>query len=127
MKRAVVILLSALMCLGLACCGNTETNTDATYIPSQKAEVGYDFEKEQIITATVKEVNGNVLLLVTEDGKEYYFNFSDSVKVVNGDYYVPKAKASDLAGKKVNAIASNQVQETWPMGLTGERLIILAE
>lgn len=127
MKRAVVVLLAVLMCLSFACCGKSETNTDATYVPKQKAEIGYDYETEMMIIGTVKEVNGNALLIVTDDGQEYSFGFSDKVKVVEDEYYVFRPKASDLAGKKVTAIAGNQVQETWPMGLTNERLIIIAE
>ena len=127
MKRAVVILLALLMCLGLACCGSTETVTDATYMPKQKAEITINNETEQFILATVKEANGDSLTLVTDEGQEYIFSFSENVKVVEGEYYLPAVKASDLVGKKVSAIVGKEVQETWPMGLTNERLIILAE
>lgn len=125
MKRAVVIFLAVLMCLSFACCGK-KTATDAEE-KKEKAVVSCDNDTEQMIVATVKEVNGNNLLLLTDNAEEYAFNYSDKVKVVEGEYYVTGVKASDLLGKKVVVIAGNQVQETWPMGLTGERLIILAE
>lgn len=128
MKRAIVIFLAAFMCISFACCGkDTESNTDATYLPTQKAEIVYDVENEQMIIATVKQVNGNSLLLVDGNDNEYVFNFSENVKVVKGENYVFKAKASDFAGKKVTVIVSNQIQETWPMGLTGEKFIIINE
>ena len=125
MKRAVVILLAVLMCLGLACCGSTETITDATYMPKQKAEISINTETEQIILATVREANGDSLTLVTDDGQEYIFSFTEKVKVVEGEYYLPAVKASDLVGKRVSAVVGNEVMETYPMMLTNERLIIL--
>ena len=126
MKRAVVILLALLMCVSFACCGKSETPTDAGY-NSQKAEISYDSNTEMMLVGTVKEVNGNSLLIVTDDKQEYVFGFSNEIKVVKNDSYVYNTEAKDLLGKKVTVIVGNEVQETWPMGLTNERVIIITE
>ena len=126
MKKAVVILLAVFMCFSFACCGKEKTSTDAR-LSNQKAEISYDSNTEMMLVGTVKEVNGNSLLIVTDNNQEYVFGFSKNVKVVENEYYVYNPKASDLLGKKVTSIAGNQVQETWPMGLTNERLIIITE
>ena len=126
MKRAVVILLAVIMCVSFACCGKSETPTDAR-LSSQKAEISYDSNTEMMLVGTVKEVNGNSLLIVTDDKQEYVFGFSKKIKVVKNDSYVYNTEAKDLLGKKITAIAGNQVQETWPMGLTNERMIIITE
>ena len=126
MKRAVVILLAVLMCVSFACCGKSETPTDAR--PSgQKAEITYDATKELMLVGTVKEVNGDSLLIVTDNKQEYIFSFSKNIKVVQNEQYVYNPQAADLLGKKVTAIAGNEVLETWPMGLTNERVIIITE
>ncbi len=127
MKRLAVIFLAGLMCFTFACCGGEKTPTDA---PDQggnsknKAMITVN-EGEMILIATVKEVNGNSLLLADEKGSEYVFNYSDEVTVVEDDYYVLDLSADYFAGKNVTVIVSDQVQETWPMGLTGERMIII--
>lgn len=126
MKRAVVILLALLMCVSFACCGKEKTSTDASY-SSEKAEITYDATKEMMLVGTVKEVNGDSLLIVTDNDQEYVFGFSKEIKVVQNEQYVYNPQAADLLGKKVTAIAGNEVQETWPMGLTNERVIIITE
>lgn len=126
MKRAIVILLAVIMCVSFVCCGKEETSTD-TSLSNQKAEISYNSNTEMMLVGTVKEVNGNSLLIVTDDKQEYVFGFSNEIKVVEKENYVYNPRAKDLLGKKVTAIAGNQVQETWPMGLTNERLIIISE
>ena len=126
MKKAVVILLAVFMCFSFACCGKEKTSTDAR-LSNQKAEITYDADTEMMLVGTVKEVNGNSLLIVTDDNQEYVFGFSNEIKVVEKENYVYNPQAKDLLGKKVTAIAGNQVQETWPMGLTNERMIIITE
>ena len=125
MKRAVVILLAVLMCVSFACCGKSEDSASGTN--SQKAEITYDVTKEMMLVGTVKEVNGDSLLIVTDNDQEYVFSFSKKIKVVQNEQYVYNPQAADLLGKKVTAIAGNEVMETWPMMLTNERVIIITE
>lgn len=126
MKKAVVILLAVFMCFSFACCGKEKTSTDASY-SSEKAEITYDATNEMMLVGTVKEVNGDSLLIVTDNENEYSFSFSKKIKVVQDEYYVYNPQAKDLLGKKVTVIVGNEVQETWPMGLTNERVIIITE
>ena len=80
-----------------------------------------------MLVGTVKEVNGDSLLIVTDNDQQYIFSFSKKIKVVKDEQYVYNPQAADLSGKKVTVIAGNEVQETWPMGLTNERMIIITE
>ena len=80
-----------------------------------------------MLVGTVKEVNGDSLLIVTDNDQEYVFSFSKEIKVVQNEQYVYNPQAADLLGKKVTAIAGNEVMETWPMMLTNERVIIITE
>jgi len=126
MKKAVVILLMILMCFSFACCGK-KTATDTSYVaPKEEAQISIG-ENEMILIATVKEVNGDSLLLEAETGEEYVFGFSKNVKVVKDSYIIRDMTAKDFLNKKVTVVVSSEVQETYPMGLTGERFIIISE
>ena len=121
MKKFIAVLLVLLISVSFYGC--REENADNTIMPG---------EGEIKLTATVKQATdtesyGATLLLCDADGKEYVFGCDENVTIIeNGaEISVLDSYADYFTGKKVTVIVSELMQETYPLGLTGERVIII--
>lgn len=121
MKKIIVLLL--VLVISLSFYGCKENKADNLVMPG---------EGEIKLTATVKQATdtepcGATLLLCDADRMEYVFGCDENVTIIeNGEEInVLDSCADYFKGKKVTVIVSELMQETYPLGLTGERVIII--
>ena len=121
MKKIIALLLSLVISVSFYGC--KEEKTDETIIPG---------EGEIKLTATVKQATdtepyGATLLLCDADRMEYVFGCDENVTIIENGVQINllDSCADYFTGKKVTVIVSELMQETYPLGLTGERVIII--
>ncbi len=116
MKKATSLLLVLMFIFLFTSCGKSDNRADTSLR-----------EGETYINGKVEEVYGNSLLITDDDGGKYYFSYSDEVEVVVNGWYVTDMAADSFNGKQVTVICGEDIMETFPAQLTGERMIIISE
>ena len=122
MKRFIAFLLVLVICVSFSACTG-----------AQEPEASITPEKGEIqITATVMKATDNgdfgvTLLLCDSEGTEYVFGCDENVTIIEDgvEIAVLDSAADYFRGKTVTVIVSEQIQETYPLGLTGERMVII--
>ncbi|MGN0448403.1 MAG: hypothetical protein ACI4GC_07655 [Acutalibacteraceae bacterium] len=114
MKKVLTVLLSLIFSVAFFSCSKSENRADTSL---KSGEI--------MISGTVESVIGSSLLITDKDAGKYVFDYSDEVEVVIDGYYVVDMTADSFKGKEVAVICSEEILETFPMQLTGERIIII--
>lgn len=114
MKKIILMLLALVISVSFYACSKTENKADVSLK-----------EGETKITGTVEQVNSSILIISDGKGGRYSFCLSDEVEVVEDGYYVVDLSADSFKGKKVTAICSSEIMETYPAMLKNERILII--
>ena len=113
MKGFSAFILALVLIISLVACSKNENRADTSLK-----------EGETSISGRVEEVNGNILVICDKDGAKYHFTYSDEVTVVNDGWYVVDMTADSFYNMDVTVICSQEILETYPMQLQGERMLI---
>lgn len=116
MKKILSILLVIILALSFASCVKKENRADTSLK-----------EGEIEITGLVTSMSGSLLTISDDEDKQYRFDYSDDIVVVEDGAYVVDYTADTFYGKKITVICSSDIQETYPAGLTDVRMIIIKE
>ncbi len=117
MKKAAAMILAVILLFSFGACMKSSN------IPDEKV-----LEGEMMLTGKITKVSGSLMLFESDDSSisnKFSFGYSDSVTVAENGAFVVDLSADYFEGKKVSVICSELVQETYPAGLTGVRMIII--
>ena len=124
MKKIITVILAVLMIFSLSACAKRENRADTSLK-----------EGEIMLSGYVAESYENSLLLEKTEGYEWqdfvgdraYVSIGEHTEFVIDGWYVTDLTADSFEKKYISVICSNTVLETYPVQLTGERMIILLD
>ena len=124
MKKTLAFLLTAVILVSFFGCAKLENRADTSLK-----------EGEIMLSGYVAETYGNSLLLEKAEGYEWqdfvgdraYVSIGEHTEFVIDGWYVTDLTADSFEGKYISVICSDTVLETYPVQLTGERMIILLD
>ena len=124
MKKIITVILAVLMIFSLSACAKRENRADTSLK-----------EGEIMLSGYVAETYGNSFLLERAEGYEWqdfvgdraYVSIGEHTEFVIDGWYVTDLTADSFRNKYISVICSDTVLETYPVQLTGERMIILLD
>lgn len=124
MKKTLAFLLTAVILVSFFGCAKPENRADTSLK-----------EGEIMLSGYVAETYGNSLLLESAEGYEWqdfvgdrvYVSIGEHTEFVIDGWYVTDLTADSFRNKYISVICSDTVLETYPVQLTGERMIILLD
>ena len=124
MKKTLAFLLTTVILVSFFGCAKPENRADTSLK-----------EGEIMLSGYVAETYGNSFLLERAEGYEWqdfvgdraYVSIGEHTEFVIDSWYVTDLAADSFEGKYISVICSDTVLETYPVQLTGERMIILLD
>ena len=124
MKKALAIILSAVILFSLCACAKKENRA---YTSLKEGEI--------MLSGYVAEATENTILLEKRDGYDWeayvgdrvYVTVGSNIQFVVDGWYVTDLTADSFKGKYISVICSESVLETYPVQLMNERMIILLD
>lgn len=124
MKKLFIIMLSLIMIFSLSFCAKPKNRADTSLK-----------EGEIILSGFVAESYGSSLLLQKAEGYDWGYNgadrvflsFNDNIQFVEDGWYVIDLSPDSFEGKYISVICSQNISETYPAQLNGERMIIILD
>lgn len=124
MKKAITLILSAVIIFSLCACAKPENRADTSLK-----------EGEIMLSGYVAEATENTILLEKCDGYDWenyvgeraYVTVGSDIQFVVDGCYVTDLTADYFKGKYISVICSELVLETYPVQLQNERMIILLD